>query len=139
MKPGAILDTGPLVTLLNSRDQYHTWAVAQWNQLSPPLITSEAVLSEACFLLRHMPNGTDAVMELLQRQTVKIAFHLEDHSESIARLLKKYRSVPMSLADACLVRMSELEPKRAVFTLDSDFALYRRNGRQVIPTVMPDM
>jgi predicted nucleic acid-binding protein len=139
MKTGVILDTGPLVALLNRRDRYHTWAVAQWNQFSPPLITCEAVLSEACFLLRHRPNGVDAVMELLQRQAVAIAFRLEDHSEPVARLLKKYRSMPMSLADACLVRMSEQESKRVVFTLDSDFTLYRRNSRQVIPTVMPEL
>jgi len=51
--------------------------------------------------------------------------------------MARYQSVPMSFADACLVRMSELWPKTPVFTLDSDFRIYRRNKRQSIPLIAP--
>jgi predicted nucleic acid-binding protein len=58
-------------------------------------------------------------------------------AKSLANLLTKYANVPISLADACLVRMSELHENSVVFTFDRDFKLYRRHGRQVIPTLMP--
>jgi predicted nucleic acid-binding protein len=51
--------------------------------------------------------------------------------------MERYSSIPMSLADACLVRMSELEPRATVISLDSDFKIYRRNRRQVIPVLLP--
>ena len=57
--------------------------------------------------------------------------------EAFEELLRRYRNVPMSLADACLVRLSELYGDCAVLTLDSDFRIYRRHGRQVIPVLAP--
>ena len=137
MKRGILLDTGPLVAFLNQQDSYHTWASAQWNQIAPPMFTCEAVLSEACFLLAQTNAGSEPVVQMLQRGILAIPFCLKDHARTIAQLIEKYRSVPMSLADACLVRMSELYSHSQILTLDSDFALYRRNGRQVIPTLMP--
>lgn len=138
MKRGVLLDTGPLVAFLNRRDRHHAWAEAQWNQIAPPMLTCEAVLSEACFLLSQTPLGSGVVVQLLERGVFSLPFRLEDQAQAVARLLAKYHSVPMSLADACLVRMSELFPSSAVFTVDTDFGLYRRHGRQVIPTIVPD-
>ncbi len=76
-------------------------------------------------------------MKLIQRKILMISFHLAEHIDPVKRLLLKYQSVPMSLADACLVRLSEIHSQSHVFTLDSDFNLYRKNGRQVIPTIRP--
>ena len=137
MKQGALVDTGPLVALLNRRDRFHAWTVDQWNQIAAPMLTCEAVVSEACFLLSGIKSGSDLVMQLIQREILMISFHLDDHIDPVKKLLTKYQSVPMSLADACLVRMSELHSNSHVFTLDSDFNLYRKNGRQVIPSIMP--
>ena len=131
------MDTGPLVAFLNQRDRYHDWALVQWGQIAPPLLTCEAVLSEACFLLGAARDGSDAVVQMLERKIIIVSFHLADHIQPVAKLLVKYSSVPMSLADACLVRMSEVYPDSRVFTLDSDSELYRKNGRQVIPAIMP--
>jgi predicted nucleic acid-binding protein len=133
-----LVDTGPLVALLNRRDHYHAWAAAQWTHLQPPLLTCEPVLTEACFLLRSAPRGSRAVVELVQRGILKIDFRLDQNVEAVSRLLAKYASLPMSLADACLVRMAEARPQAAVMTLDSDFRLYRKPGRQVIPLISPD-
>jgi uncharacterized protein len=138
MNRQVLLDTGPLVALLSGRDDYHDWAKLQWSQAAPPLLTCEAVLSEACFLLRKIPGGSDAVMELLRRHVVEVAFRLEDHVEAVARLIRKYAGIPMSLADACLVRMAELSPQSTILTLDSDFRLYRKSGRHVVPAIMPE-
>ena len=132
-----ILDTGPLVAFLNRQDKHHRWTLMQWEKLPPPLITCEAVLSEACFLLSGFPGGQDAVITLVQRNVLQIAFALADHVDRIGRLVRKYADTPMSLADACLVRMAELFPDSAIMTLDSDFQFYRKNKSRVIPVISP--
>jgi len=137
MKQSILLDTGPLVAFLNRRDKFHKWAMAQWGQIAPPMRTCEAVVSEACFLLAGTSNGSDSVMRLIQRKIISISFRLDENIQPVRKLLAKYCSVPMSLADACLVRMSELDQNSQVFTLDSDFNLYRKDGRRIIPTIMP--
>lgn len=133
-----LLDTGPLVALLDRRDSFFDWATEHLHQLSPPLLTCEPVITEACFLVRHLADGIPTVLELLQRGFVKIDFRLDSEVETLLRLTAKYADVPMSLADACLVRMSELHPQSVVWTLDADFRRYRRKGRRVIPLMIPD-
>ncbi|MBW2703264.1 MAG: PIN domain-containing protein [Deltaproteobacteria bacterium] len=137
MRTRVIVDTGPIVAFLNQRDHYHRWAVQELSNLQPPLLTCEAVLSEACFLMRRFGDGARSVMELVRRGLILTEFNLSDEVEPIDKLLAKYKDVPISLADACLVRMSEQISQSIVFTLDSDFRLYRKHGRQVIPTRMP--
>ena len=132
-----LLDTGPLVAFLNRTDRHHEWTIAQWERLHPPLLTCEAVIAEACFLLRAHPGGGQAVLQLLDREVLQIAFDLEAEAESVATFLGRYGNVPMSLADACLVRMAERHTKSRILTLDGDFRIYRKHRRQVIPTTMP--
>jgi predicted nucleic acid-binding protein len=131
------LDTGPLVALLNARDAYHEWARDTLDRIEPPLVTCEAVVSEACFLVRRLRGGSEAVLELIARRVLETPFRLEPEIKAIAKLMARYGSVPMSLADACLVRMTELDSRLAVLTLDADFKIYRRNVRQVVPIIAP--
>lgn len=138
MRKDVILDTGPLVALLNRRDRHHRWAKDQWAEIAPPLLTCESVLAEACFLVRPFAGGQTAVLEMVRRSVLDLPFRLVEASDPVSRLLKKYRDVPMSLADACLVRMAEQHPESVVFTLDSDFKVYRKYRRQRIPTLSPD-
>jgi predicted nucleic acid-binding protein len=137
MKQQVIMDTGPLVAFLNSRDKYHDWAKAQWAQVQPPLLTCEAVVSEACFLLREWSKGSSSVFELLERKVVEISFCLADNIVPVSALLKKYGNVPVSLADACLVRMAELYDRSSIITLDADFQIYRKHKRRIIPLLTP--
>ena len=137
MKSRIVLDTGPLVALLNRRDNYHTWARTSFAEAEPPLLTCEAVLSEACFLVRALPKGPQAVIDLLQQGVIAIPFRIEEEAKRVAKLLARFASVPMSLADACLVRMAEQRAQSVVMTLDGDFRIYRKHGRQVVPTIMP--
>ncbi len=137
MKNQIILDTGPLVAFLNKRDNYHNWAEYQLSFVSDGVITCEAVITEACFLVRNIPKGQETVLTLLKRGLIKIAFDIEDEVEAIAKLMKKYKNVPISFADACLIKMSEQRDNSTVMTLDSDFKIYRRNRVNVIPTIMP--
>ena len=135
MRHGVLLDTGPLVAFLNKRDAQHARVVAQWREIRPPLLTSEPVLTEALYLLSEHGGDPNSAFDLLDRKVVELSFRLEEQLTSVRKLMHKYRSTPMSLADASLVRMSELFSEPSVFTLDSDFRVYRRHGRQVIPLV----
>lgn len=133
-----LLDTGPLVAFLNRRDRHHRWAVDILAALRPPLLTCEAVLSEAIYLVRKLPHGGETVMEMLARGVVRPVFRLEEEALAVKALLSKYSDVPMDLADACLVRMTELYAEPALVTIDTEFRdVYRRHGRRQIPTVMP--
>jgi predicted nucleic acid-binding protein len=132
-----IVDTGPLVALLNRNDRHHAWARDVLDRLDAPVVTCEAVLSEACFLLRHLRGGQEAVLELVARDVVRLQLHLAEELDAIRALMRRYADVPMSLADACVVRLSEVEARSVVVTLDTDFRLYRRHRRQVIPVEMP--
>jgi predicted nucleic acid-binding protein len=126
------------VALLNRRDRHHAWAAARWAEIEAPLLTCEAVLAEACHLLRGTRGGPSAVVELVRRGAVALAFSLSEESSQVARLLERYADLPISLADACLVRMSEIHDGSPVMTVDTDFRIYRRNGRRVIPIWMPE-
>ncbi len=132
-----LLDTGPLVALLNRRDDFHNWATAEWAKIEPPLLTCEAVIVEACFILRNLYPGQEAVISLVKAGVIQIAFHLDEEASSIGELLVRYQSVPMSLADACLVRMTELYANSLLLTLDSDFRIYRKKRADIIPVIMP--
>jgi len=137
MRETILLDTGPLVAFLNRTDRFHEWALAEWERLRPPFLTCEAVLAEACFLVRHLPGGSQAVVELLNREVLHSSFVLQEEAEAVAKLLGRYAEVPMSLADACLIRMAERHSRSQVLTLDRDFRIYRKHRRHVIPTIMP--
>lgn len=132
-----ILDTGPIVAFLNKRDRYFNWANEVFKLLRPPLYTCDAVISEACFLLRNMEGDSIAVIELIERNLVVVDFDLSGEIQTVKRLMSKYANVPMSLADACLIRMAEITKNSQIITLDHDFNVYRRFGRQQIPVLMP--
>jgi predicted nucleic acid-binding protein len=138
MIPRVLIDTGPLVAFLNRRDQYHAWAKEQMARLEPPLLTCESVLSEVCFLVRNLRGGSEAIIKLVQRGLVTVAFDFQAETTPVGKLLARYANVPISLADACLVRMAELYEGSVILTLDGDFRVYRKHGRYVIPVVMPD-
>ncbi|QOC23893.1 PIN domain-containing protein [Wenzhouxiangella sp. AB-CW3] len=138
MKPRILLDTGPLVAFLHAGDTYHEWAREQFSQLEAPLLTCEAVIAESCHLLRRIPNAPHRVLELIQRGSIEIALSLQQENAAITSLLRRYDDRPASLADICLVRLSEIHDPSIVLTLDSDFYVYRRLGRKTIPVLHPD-
>ena len=137
-KGAGLLDTGPLVSFLASGVRHHAWTVDQWKRLPPPLLTCEPVLTEAAFLLKRDGRDADALFELLERGVIRIALAVQEEQADVRALMHRYRNRPMSLADACLVRLSEIHPAGEVFTLDSDFHIYRRHGNKVIPVLMPE-
>lgn len=133
-----LADTGPLVAYFNRRDRWHRWVVEQMAALQPPLVTCEPVLTEACFLIQSSGGKPEELVTWLTRGVLEIGIDVESDAAEIARLMRRYRDTPMSLADACLVRLTERIPDCRLLTLDSDFRHYRRSGRHAIPLLTPE-
>ena len=104
----AIVDTGPLVAFFDRSERHHHWAAERLEELDAPLLVCEPVLTEALCLLGRFPRAQDALFGLLQNGALVAAFRLEEQIAALHRLLRKYRDTPMSLADACVVRMAEI-------------------------------
>lgn len=135
MARNVIVDAGFLVALLSGRDTHHQWAAAQAAELPPPWSTCEAALSEAFHLLGE--RGASILGALLRRHAVQVSFAFTGNMESVVKLIEKYSNVPMSLADACLVRFTEIIADPVILTTDQDFRVYRRHSRHVVPCVTP--
>lgn len=139
MQKSIIVDTGILVAFLMPSDKHHQWSIASLKNVQYPILTCEPVLTEACFLSQRIHSGRKKVLQLVSQGYIEIPFCLSVEVEAIEILMQRYQSVPMSLADACLVRMSEIHGETLVMTLDSDFRIYRKNRNQEIPVIMPDL
>jgi predicted nucleic acid-binding protein len=132
-----LLDTGPWVALHCRDDRHHTWAREQFSHHSGPFVTCEAVVAETCIRLARGGHDPAKALALVERGVVQIGMRLADEVPAVKALCERFGSVPMSLADACLVRMSELYQRCLLLTLDGDFRTYRRFGRRVIPLACP--
>jgi predicted nucleic acid-binding protein len=133
----AIVDTGPLVAFLDRAERHHRWVTERIDELEAPLLVCEPVLTEAAYLLARYPRARDTLLDLLQNGSLGVAFRIEEHVAALRRLMQKYRDTPMSLADACVVRMAEIHERHAVLTLDSDFMVYRKHGRVPLIVIHP--
>jgi predicted nucleic acid-binding protein len=133
----AIVDTGPLVAFFDRAERHHGWVAERIKELEAPLLVCEPVLAEAMYLLGRYSKAQDALCGLLQNGALNIAFRIEEHVGVLRKLLQKYRDTPMSLADACIVRMAEIHELHTVLTLDADFLIYRKHGRFPLALIHP--
>jgi hypothetical protein len=132
-----LVDAGPIIAFWNRADRYHEWAAECFRSLRPPLFTTEPVIAEACHFIIHSGKSPGPLLERIEAGIFEIPFHLPEHAGLIAFLIDKYGD-RMDLADATLVRLSECLGNCQVLTTDySDFSIYRRHGRQVIPLLTP--
>jgi predicted nucleic acid-binding protein len=133
----AILDTGPLVGSLDRDDQWHEWAAKEFTDIRQPAITCDAVISEACFLLRRAPDARGKVFALVECGILRVLPVLPDESAAVRTLLARYGQ-RMDYADACLVRLAEIHRDHTIVTTDAaDFRIYRRFGRQSLALRVP--
>ena len=129
-----LLDAGPLIAALNRRDRYHRWASETLKRLGPPFYSCPEVVAEAA----AMTGQPAAIVEMIHAEEIVLAFDLSEQTAGVLSLLKKYADRQMDLADACMVRMTELTRDCQVVTVDrEDFSVYRRNGRDLIPIIAP--
>jgi predicted nucleic acid-binding protein len=132
-----LLDAGPWVAYLRRADMHHVWAREQFSAREE-FVSCEAVLAEVCARLQYYGNDPLVALEFVKSGVVTLDFDLQSNLIFVENLMRKYRDQPMDLADACLVRMTEMEPRSLVVTTDEDFKVYRRNGREVVPHVLPE-
>jgi predicted nucleic acid-binding protein len=134
--PNVILDTGPLVGFLDASDQWHAWSLARFGELPSPMLTCEAVLSEAIYLLGGGP-AADQVFAMIELGALEIVPLFPRESPKIRAFMARYAG-RAQLADACVVRLSELHPHAQVLTSDgADFRVYRRHRNERIPLIVP--
>ena len=132
-----LIDTGPLIALLVADDRWHAWAVAQSKESPPAVLTCEAVISEALFLLKRDGHGVDDLFALVAAGFLRVDFDFAGECSRVHTLMKRYRDRPMSYADACLVRMAEIHQAALVWTLDRDLQFYRKHRGQILPLRTP--
>jgi uncharacterized protein len=120
-----LLDTGCIVALLDRSEKHHERCVEALDALVGPLVTCEAVIAEACYLLRRHRGAVDAVLENVERGVFRIPLRLDDGCAAVRALMRRYARVPMDLADGCLVAMADSLGTGRVLTLDGDFHVYR--------------
>ena len=125
------------MALLDRADLHHAWAVESFKTLAPPLITCECVLAETLHLVSDLAPSVNALVRLYNDRILQVNFDFRAQGPAVFRLVQKYADLPMDLADACLVRMSELHPNCFIWTTDTHFRVYRRLGRQAIPLLSP--
>ena len=133
-----LLDTGPLVALLARDDAWHHWAVEASKQAPASVLTCDAVISEALFLIKRGGHRTDVLFGLVDMGLLRSEFDFRAQYRHVRDLMRRYRDRPMAFANACLVRMAELNPSACIWTLDGDFRFYRKDRRQTLSLVVPD-
>jgi hypothetical protein len=130
----AIADAGFPIAFGNHADRHHRWALGIAGQVTAPLPTCEAVLSEAAFQL----GSSSLVLAFLRDGLVRLAFDVTEHAPRLMEMALRYADRSPDLADLCLVRMAELHPDHPVITADvKDFRIYRKGRREVIPLIHP--
>jgi uncharacterized protein len=133
-----VVDTGPLVAFLVETDSHHAWAVERFHELPAPFLSCEPVLTETFYLVSRLHSGRRRFFELLSSGLLNVEFAVLAEREALRKLIHKYADLPMSLADACVVRITEQIEDAVVFTTDNHFRAYRKNARQLIPLVIPE-
>ena len=132
-----IIDTGVIVAYINRKDSYHKWAINILKTVSPPVITCEPVIIESSYILRKFEKGNQLLFQLIKEHLLEIRFNMQVEIEKIDSLFNQYADLPMSIADACLVRMFEIFHDSKIVTIDSDFKIYRKNKNEIIPLIIP--
>lgn len=113
------------MALLDRSEQHHASCAMILQPLNRPLVTCEAVIAEACYLLRALPGAAEAILSNVTAGVFQIPFQLARSSAQIVRTLRKYRDREVDLADACLIHLAGELQTGDILTLDSDFRIYR--------------
>lgn len=136
MRP-VLLDTGPIVALLDRSERRHHECVKALDTITAPLVTCESVIAEACYLTRRLPGAPQAIIQNVAAGTFQLPIQLSNCAAAIQRILRKYRDQEIDLADACLIYMASELRTSEIFTLDRDFAVYRWGGNRPFQSVIP--
>jgi len=133
-----VANTGPLVAFFDRAERHHRWAIERIEQMESPLLVREPVLAETMYMLGGHAKAQDALWDFMGNGALDVAFRIGERVSALRKLMYKHRDTPMSLADACLVRMAEIHEDHAIMTLDPDFLIYRKHGRTPLAPIRPD-
>lgn len=136
MRP-VLLDTGVVVALLDRSERYHDPCVEAIDSLAAPLVTCEAVIAEACYLLRGLTGAAEAVLENVAAGAFQIPFLLSRSAAAVQHILHKYRDRQVDVADACLIHLAGELGTGDILTLDRDFQIYRWRGNKMFRLLIP--
>jgi predicted nucleic acid-binding protein len=125
-----------LVAWFCPKDEHHAWAKKVFDELPTGALGCEAVLAETCHLVGKDGVAPAKVLQLVEENSLTLV-SLAGEISRIRDLLTRYADVPMDFADACVVRLAELHPTASVCTVDGDFRVFRRLGREPIPMTAP--
>jgi len=124
-----LMDSGPMIALFDSSDQYHSIAKDFVEANTSKLLTSLASVTETMYMLDFNKKAQLDFLEWILRGAVQIIDIGVDDLDRIKVLLKKYQDLPMDFADACLVYIGEKFNISEVATIDRDFSIYRLHDR----------
>ena len=134
-----LIDTGPLLAAFNQRDQHHAFAVAIMRQHNQPFVTTMAVMTEIMYLARARLGShvQDKLFVMVERGDILVEQTTLNDFARVATLMQKYRDLPMDFADATLVALAERLGSKRIFTIDSDFLLYRWQDKHAFDLICP--
>jgi uncharacterized protein len=133
-----LIDTGAILAILDRNDRWHVPCLQAYSNVRLPLLTTEAVLTEAFHLIRRTARDADGIWRLLRSGAIRMAEIRDEELPQIQRLMDEYADRPMDFADATLVHVAGRESLNVVLTVDrDDFQTYRLPGRKrfaILPT-----
>ena len=132
-----LLDTGAIVAALDRSEHHHEACRAVLESMRRPLVTCEAVIAEACYLLRNLPGAPEAVLENIEQGVFQIPLQIAPSAAAIRRIMRKYANRKIDLADACLIHMANELKTGDILTLDHDFEFYRWGAKRSFELLIP--
>lgn len=130
-----LIDAGPMIALFNSDDKYHTGIMDLLKNYRGILSTSWPVITEVCYMLSYNTDVLADFLKWINRGGAKIEDIAIQDLERIIGLLRQYSDVPMDLADASLIIISERSNIMDIITIDPDYCIYRTAGKQMLNNI----
>lgn len=138
MKPWILVDTGPLVAILNKRDSKHSICCKELSKLEPPLLTTWPVITEAAWLLRSQPDLVRKLVQSLEDGFLRLAWLDESDVAGLVDIMTRYSDASFQLADVSLMYVGERQDISVVFTLDRrDFSVFRKTTGEAV-SIIPE-
>lgn len=132
-----LVDTGPIIALIDNRDSYHTWAASKIDTFENPMITNTAVVVEVLFILKRLNKNANRFFGFVNEGIIKVKNPYPNNAELIHSMYSKYADLPASFADICLLSMIKQSKETKLFTIDSDFLIYHDSKGKPLNLISP--
>ncbi len=131
------IDTGPVIAILNKRDEHHLWATDKTSQIENDLVTTSIIIAEAFYILKKLPKGIEGLFQIIEEGFIKVEESYPKNMVFIHELVLKYDDIDASIGDISLLSIID-DPKHSkVFTLDYDFHIYRDKKGKPLDLISP--